>query len=603
MEPTDQSPPPETAPLLKFRYLLGVASLASASLYACSSTPVGPPVPTVATVLVSPGATTTTSIGETVQLSAVAKENNGTNVQGQTFTWSSSNTAVATVNKSGLVTAVTVGSATISAATAGVSGSAALTAEQVVASVAVTSGANMLNVLGATEQLSAGSFDARGNEVPGTAFSWASSDAAVITVDGTGLVTGVSNGTATITAMTAGVSGALTMNMQQVAGSIVVTPDSSTLNALGDTQQYVAAATDSAGNDISGLSFVWASSDSSVASVDGSGLVSASSNGSATISATSGPASASANVLIDQIPVALTLTPNLDTLVSIGETLQMVAAVRDANDSVIPGNTFGWSTADSTVATVSNTGLVTAIVDGATTITATNGGSSAQAAIEVEQRVDTVIVSSTRDSLIIVGDSSSFGAVATDALSNAMAGKTFVWTTSNGAVATVDAVGKVTAVAGGTATISATTDGVLGSGDLFVNPTVVARLDMPDSADAAGQVMADLVLLTTGTGASTGAFAATLSWDPAVLTFNAGINPSNFASWVADNAAGTLRTVVSDPAGMVGNLLSLTITFDVVGAGGSSTSMAVGIDQLLESGTFADFATGAVSQNHSLSVR
>jgi hypothetical protein len=105
-------------------------------LFGCGDGGVEPP--TVATVEVSPGTQALTAIGATHQFSAVARDASGNPIAGQTFTWASSATSVATVSATGLVTAVENGTATITATVAGVSGSAALTVSQVVATVEVS---------------------------------------------------------------------------------------------------------------------------------------------------------------------------------------------------------------------------------------------------------------------------------------------------------------------------------------------------------------------------------------------------------------------------------------------------------------------------------
>lgn len=89
--------------------------------------PVAPPAPVVTSVTVSPATSTLTSAGATVQLQATARDQSGNVLSGQTVTWSTSATGVATVNTSGLVTAVANGSAAITATIAGVAGSAAIT--------------------------------------------------------------------------------------------------------------------------------------------------------------------------------------------------------------------------------------------------------------------------------------------------------------------------------------------------------------------------------------------------------------------------------------------------------------------------------------------
>ena len=83
--------------------------------------------PSVASVEVSATAGNLIALGRTAQLSATANDAQGNSVSGATFTWGSSNEAVATVSPSGLVTSLAAGSVTITATSEGVSGSLDLT--------------------------------------------------------------------------------------------------------------------------------------------------------------------------------------------------------------------------------------------------------------------------------------------------------------------------------------------------------------------------------------------------------------------------------------------------------------------------------------------
>jgi hypothetical protein len=147
------------------------------------------------------------AVGGTRQLSAVTKDSAGNTLTGRVVTWASSNAAVATVSAAGLVRGVTAGSVTITATSEGKSGTAAITVLVVpVASVTVTPASASIAV-GATKQLSAVPKDSAGNTLTGRVVTWASSNSAVATVNATGLVTGVTAGSATITATSEGKSG------------------------------------------------------------------------------------------------------------------------------------------------------------------------------------------------------------------------------------------------------------------------------------------------------------------------------------------------------------------------------------------------------------
>ena len=84
---------------------------------------------TVASVMVAPAGLTLTALGMTVQLTATALDASGNTISGKTFTWVSVPTTIATVNSSGVVTAVANGSATVTATTDGIDGTSVLTVD------------------------------------------------------------------------------------------------------------------------------------------------------------------------------------------------------------------------------------------------------------------------------------------------------------------------------------------------------------------------------------------------------------------------------------------------------------------------------------------
>jgi hypothetical protein len=179
-----------------------------------------PPAP-VATVTLTPGSATINE-GQTRQLTATLKDANGNTLVGRSITWSSSNPSAAGVNGTGLVTGVTAGSATITATSEGQSGTSAITVVHMpVASVTVTPASTSISA-GSSVQLTATPKDANGNPLVGRTVTWQSSNTAAATVNGSGLVSGVAAGSATITATSEGQSGTSAITVTPPSASVVL---------------------------------------------------------------------------------------------------------------------------------------------------------------------------------------------------------------------------------------------------------------------------------------------------------------------------------------------------------------------------------------------
>ena len=243
------------------------------------------PLP-VASVTVSPSSATIV-VGGTVLLVATLQDANGSALTGRSISWTSSNPGVATVSSSGLVSAASTGSATITATSEGQSASAPVSVTSVpVASVSVSPTTASVQA-GQTVQLSATPKDANGNALTGRAVTWATGNGAVATVSSAGLVSGVAAGTATITATSEGHSGTATVTVTLVpVASVTVTPSPASVQVSG-TIQLTATLKDANGNVLSGRTIAWRSDNAGMASVNGTGLVTGVAAGSATITATS----------------------------------------------------------------------------------------------------------------------------------------------------------------------------------------------------------------------------------------------------------------------------------------------------------------------------
>ena len=241
-----------------------------------------------------------------------------------------------------------------------------------------------LTALGATVQLSAEVRDQNGQVMAGATVTWASSAAAVATVSASGLVTAVANGSATITATAGSVSGSATVTVAQEVSTVAVAPDTATV-LEGDTLRMAATATDANGQVVTGAEFTWASADTAVAVVDSTGLVTGVAAGQVQVTATAAGLTGRAELaVVTPLPTTVAVTPDTVVLTAVGQTAQLTAEVRDQAGRVMEGVPVVWLSAETTVAAVDTSGLVTAVGGGAVTITATAGEASGDALVTVE---------------------------------------------------------------------------------------------------------------------------------------------------------------------------------------------------------------------------
>jgi len=339
------------------------------------------PIP-VASVSVSP-LTASLQVGSSVQLSAVTLDSNSNVLTGRVIGWGSSNTTIATVSSSGLVTAVAAGSVSVTASSEGQTASAAITASAPpsvpVASVSVTPATSSLQV-GGTAQLSAITRDANNNVLTGRVINWSSSNTGISTVSASGLVTAIVAGSATITALSETKTGtaAITVNAPAPVpvASVSVSPATSSL-LVGATVQLTAVTRDANNNVLTGRVITWGSGNTGISTVSASGLVTAIAAGSVTVTALSETKTGMAAITVSApapVPVAsVSVSPATATLV-VGGTVQLSAVTRDANNNILTGRLISWNSSSGAVATVSASGLAKAVAAGNAQITATSEG-------------------------------------------------------------------------------------------------------------------------------------------------------------------------------------------------------------------------------------
>ena len=419
--------------------------------------------------------------GNTLQLTATVLP---TTTSNPSVTWSSSNTSVATVSSSGVVTAKSTGAAVITAKTAdgsNLSASCNVTVKQLATSILL----NLTDATiytGNTLQLTA---TVSPSSTSNPSVTWCSSNTSVATVSSSGVVTAKSTGTAVITAKTAdgsNLSASCNVTVKQLATSISLNKTSETLY-MGNTLQLIATVYP---NSTSDKSVSWTSSNTAVATVSSDGLVTPKSTGTATIIVRTKDGSnltAQCVVTVKQLASSISLNKVSATLY-LNQTLQLAATVSPSNAT---DKSVVWSSSNNSIATVSSTGLVTAIATGNATITATTADGSdlsATCVITVKAYV-TSLTFDQPEVTILEGDTIT---LIPTILPSYATNQSLYWSSSNTSVASVNN-GVVVGRSGGETTITArTSDGSNLSATCKV--TVVPNFDisMPNLSHLRGSV-------------------------------------------------------------------------------------------------------------------
>ncbi|MGI8498371.1 MAG: Ig-like domain-containing protein [Gemmatimonadaceae bacterium] len=185
--------------------------------------------------------------------------------------------------------------------------------------------------------------------------------------------------------------------------------------------------------------------------------------------------------------VAVVITPSSSSL-GLGSALPLRATSQDARGRTLDRPIF-WSSSQPDIAQVSASGVVTGLQIGTVQIAASADGRSGVATVAVTPTPVSRVIVLPEAASLVVGGSQQLQAVAYAASGATLSDRPFVFSSSNEAVARVDASGKVRGVAVGTAVITATAEGKSGASQITVSRAPVARvLVIPSPASViAGQ--------------------------------------------------------------------------------------------------------------------
>src|SRR5213594_1721252 len=291
--------------------------------------------------------------------------------------------------------------------------------------------------------------------------------------------------------------------------SVVVTP-ASVSQTIGGTQQFAATLKDASGNVLTGRSVTWTSSAPAVATVSAGGLETAIAAGSATITATSEGITGAASVTMTA-PVITKPGAVVDLAVAGVTDTSATLSFTEVNDGTgspasydvrFAVSPLSWGSAPAvargtcatplagsaigakrtcTVLGLSRTtayGFQLIAFRGTLNVNAVFGGLSNAAtgstAAPAPAPVASVAVTPGSVSQT-TGGTQQFAATLKDATGNVLTGRTITWTSSNAAIAAVNGSGLETAVAAGSATVTATSGGITGTASVTVTAPVITK--------------------------------------------------------------------------------------------------------------------------------
>lgn len=350
----------------------------------------------------------------------------------------------------------------------------------VVASIQLTPPTSSVRA-GATVTLVARPLDANGDLVSVRSISWSSNNTAVATVSSAGVVTTLAPGDARIAASALGKSATATVTVtaREVA-SVVVSPPTVSVR-VGSTVPLQAQTLDAEGGVLTGRPVTWSSSNTSVATVSTQGVVTGVATGAATITASSAGRSGQAAVTVTLPPVqTVVVSPARDTI-GVGTSRTLSAVLRDASGTILTGRALAWSSSNVGVASVSSTGVVIGLAPGTTTISATSEGRVGTAIVVVLERLASVVILTPGSGSLVVGTTQALTAQVTDAQGNLLTNRPITFSSDAPSVASVNTTGVVTALAPGSARITASSEGRIGVATFQVIPVPVATVQITPS--------------------------------------------------------------------------------------------------------------------------
>ncbi len=535
--------------------------------------------------------------GTSLQLAASATLTDGsTQDVTNSVSWSSNATPLCTVTSAALTTAAAVGVCTVTATSGAINGSAVLTVTAATLSSITINPPNPSVSSGGSLQLTAtGNFSDGSTQNVTSSLLYVSSKPLVANVSPTGLLQGLTPGSAVITASLGSV--ATTVNVTITAATLQSISLGATITiAAGISTQLSAIGSYSDGStqDLS-ATVTWMSSASAVATVNASGNLTGLGIGNATITATLGAISGTLDVGVSPATiVSISINP-LSISIAAGQSQAFTALATLSDGSTLDVTaSVHWSVTNPLLANISNAlgnpGLLTSLIPGSSTVSASLDGVTGTADLFVSAASLVSISVGPSGLALALGVPANLTAIGSYSDGSTQDITASVqWSSSNGQFVSV-AAGVVTPIAIGSATVSASMGGVSGNVGVSVTAAILNSINLSSTVNSlALGLTQQLDAVGTYSDGTTQDITSIVHWNSS----NTGI--------VTVSAGGLVLAIGAGNAGVTASLGSVTQTAPIsvsaailesIAVTASQNSFALGFTlQLTATGTYSDGST------------
>lgn len=324
-----------------------------------------------------------TALGATVTMDVNVFDGSGNQIPGAPLEFSSSNLEVATVDRSGVVTATGAGNTVIAVVSAPASLTVPVSVRQIPRRIRLNSEPLILTSLDQRMDVPAVLLDENGHRIRDASIEWTSADTAVVTVDAHGTVRTIGPGRTEIVARAGDATACLPVRVEQAITLIEIQPKVVRLKSIGEHLTLSATAWDAQEYEVVDATFEWSSSNTAVVVAGSDGRIRAAGSGDAEVRARCGQVEGRVPITVRPVAARLELSPAEPPGLMPGETCTIAGRLVDANGNPVDGESIVWESTNLSVLRLTGYGDVVAVGPGRADIRARVSGLEAQVRINV----------------------------------------------------------------------------------------------------------------------------------------------------------------------------------------------------------------------------